>query len=282
MPDTPGSNPPELSWTRLDLEERLGMSGGRFTSTNPVVTVLLATLLTVAAYGAAIPFRERYFVQMFTERGLVQYVTVFFSALALVTLLIKAHKIRVQRKAMKVSLLPHDPDFVLSASTAAWVMERLHEICDQPRRFLLFNRLELALSNLKNMGRISDFDDVLRSQGENDENMMESSYSFTKGLIWAIPVLGFIGTVQGLSMAVGNFGSVLSNSTEVSTLKPALRGVTVGLAIAFETTLVALVAALAIQLLLTAVKRAEERLLDDFNEYCQRHVVARLKITAFD
>ena len=36
-----------------------------------------------------------------------------------------------------------------------------------------------------------------------------------KGLNWAIPVLGFIGTVLGLSIAIAKFGDVLANSGDV-------------------------------------------------------------------
>jgi hypothetical protein len=58
--------------------------------------------------------------------------------------------------------------------------------------------------------------------------------------------------------------------------------VTAGLATAFETTLVALVAALFIQLALTGLKKSEEEFLDECGEYCLRHVVGRLRILPFD
>jgi biopolymer transport protein ExbB/TolQ len=263
---------------RQDVEHRFGVRGGRFTSASSTFAFIIAAIITAAAYGAMMPFRDRYFVQMLTERGAVQYVTVFFSAWAIVLLVLKVQKIRLQRRAMTFRFVPADPSFVLSASTAAEVLGRVHEVCDDARPFILLNRLELALSNLKNMGRVSDLSDVLRAQAAHDEDVMESSYSLVRGLIWAIPVLGFIGTVQGLSAAVGNFGTVLASNAEVSALKPALRGVTAGLAVAFETTFVALVAALAIQLWLTLVKKSEEEMLDSFKEYCQRNLVSRLRL----
>jgi biopolymer transport protein ExbB/TolQ len=271
-----------LNWVALDFEQRFGMSGGRFTRTNTVFTFVAAAVLTAAAYAAMSRFPERYIVQMLAERGAFQYVTVLFAIWSTVILLVKCQKVALQRRALTVQLVPNDPDFVLSAATVPDVMARLYAACDNPRHFLLLNRIELGLSNLRNMGRIADLDEVLASQAESDENVMESSYSVVRGLIWAIPVLGFIGTVQGLSQAVGHFGSVLSSNAEVSALKPALRGVTAGLAVAFETTYVALVAALAIQLLLTLVKKSEEQLLDDCREYCQRQLVAKLKITPFE
>ena len=52
-----------------------------------------------------------------------------------------------------------------------------------------------------------------------------------------------------------------------------------GLATAFNTTLVALVAAVGVQLLTTYVYKMEEDLLDDCTQYCNDHIVSRLKLT---
>lgn len=273
---------PVLSWVSQDIEHRFGVRAGRFTRASSVFSFCIAVLLTAAGYGSLLPFRDTHFAQMFTERGVVQYLTVLFGFWALTILFIKTRKIKAQRRALGLKLVPQVHDFVLTAATADQVLSRLQGRCDDPRSFILLNRIELALSNLKNMGRISDFVDMLQSQADNDEDVVESSYSLLRGLVWAIPVLGFIGTVQGLSQAVGHFGSVLTENTEVGTLKPALQGVTAGLATAFETTFVALVAALAIQLLLTMVKRSEEELLDDCKEYCQRELVGRVRILPFE
>ncbi len=271
-----------LSWFASDIEQRFGVRGGRFTRANSLFTFMIAVICTVAFYLGLLPFHHEHFAQMFTERGAVQYVTVLFAFWCIIMLGVKWQKVRLQSRALQTRLVPDVPDFVLSTATVNDVLKRLHELCDDPRQFVLFNRIELALSNLRNMGRISDLDDVLRSQADNDEDAMESSYTLLRGLVWAIPVLGFIGTVQGLSLAIGNFGSVLGSTAELSAIKPALQGVTGGLAVAFETTFVALVAALAIQLILTGVKRREEQLLDECREYCQRQLVSRLRITPFE
>lgn len=132
------------------------------------------------------------------------------------------------------------------------------------------------------MGRISDLDEVLRGRAESDEAAAESSYTIIRGLIWSIPVLGFVGTVIGLSVAIGSFGSVLQASSNLDGIKSSLSDVTAGLATAFETTLQALIAALFIQLLMTFVRRAEESMFDRFNEYCERQIISRLRLSSAD
>jgi hypothetical protein len=95
-------------------------------------------------------------------------------------------------------------------------------------------------------------------------------------------VLGFIGTVLGLSEAISSFSGVLGSTADTTQIATALRGVTAGLGTAFETTLVALVAALFIQLWLTGLRKGEEEFLDDCAEYCLRNVVSRLRIMPFE
>ncbi|BBO34601.1 hypothetical protein PLANPX_4213 [Lacipirellula parvula] len=133
---------------------------------------------------------------------------------------------------------------------------------------MLYNRISVALANLKNLGRVGDVDEILRSQAENDEAALETSYSVVAGFVWAIPVLGFIGTVQGLSSSIGEFGGVLQSAENFDVVTSKLRSVTAGLTMSFETTLVALVAALCIQLLLTFMKKSEQEFLDECTRYC--------------
>ena len=120
--------------------------------------------------------------------------------------------------------------------------------------------------------------EILQSRGEQDENTMESSYTMINGFLWAIPILGFIGTVLGLSSAIGNFGSVLASDSDMDALIPTLKQVTGGLSTAFETTLIALVIALFLQLIATNIKKREEEFLDECSEYCLNHVVSRLRL----
>ena len=98
------------------------------------------------------------------------------------------------------------------------------------------------------------------------------------GFVWAIPVLGFIGTVLGLSVAIGSFSTTLKADGNMEAIRESLEGVTQGLATAFETTLVALVCALILQLLITYLQGRESEFLDDCNDYCHANVVAKLRL----
>lgn len=275
------ASPAPLTWSLLDVEQRLGFRGGRFTRVNNYFTLLLASLMTLVFYASLTAFDGQAWADMFTRRGPTQYAAVFLACWSLAILGTKWFKLRLQRKALAYLVVPAEHDFVLSAESVDQIHERIYQVTDDSKHFVLFNRIVVALANLRNLGRVADLDDILRSQGEQEESMMETSYAVVRGFIWAIPVLGFIGTVLGLSEAIGGFGAVLEQADDMSQIADSLRGVTSGLSTAFETTLVALVAALVIQLLLTFLKKEEEEFLDACSDYCLRHVVGRLRIMPF-
>ena len=204
----------------------------------------------------------------------VPVVFIFFMSLEI--LFIKGRKVALQEKAFEWAVVPAQPDFVLVETSAQAVLDRIHAIIDQPKQFILLNRIERALSNLRRLKQVSEVSSVLRGQAEDDENAVASSFTLLQGLVWAMPVLGFIGTVQGLSSAVGGFGKVLQTAGDLTSIKGALTNVSSGLATAFETTLVALVASLIVQLCITLRQRQELGLLDECSEYCQGNVISKL------
>lgn len=273
---------PQLSWIREDPEQRIAFRGGRFTRVNTWCALLLGTVLATVFYAGLVPFEGHFIFETFNQRGIIPYCIVFFSAWSIAILILKSLKLRLQHQALSIVVVPEDPEYVLSPSTVNDIRQGIYRAVDDPKHFFLFNRITVALSNLRNLGRVSDVDEILHTQADHDESAMETSYSLIQGFVWAIPVLGFIGTVQGLSMAIGSFGGVLSASSDLGHLKDALKQVTAGLSVAFETTMHGLVAALFIQLALTALKKSEEEFLDACSEYCARHIVGRLRLLAYD
>src|SRR5262249_61456474 len=99
---------------------------------------------------------------------------------------------------------------------------------------------------------------------------MASSMATVHYLAWAIPAIGFLGTVLGLAasftvadksdQAVGKFIEVATGY----------------LTFAFDCTLVALALSLVLMFLLHSVQRDEEALVLDCQQYCLEHLISRL------
>ena len=118
--------------------------------------------------------------------------------------------------ALQYSAIPENSDFILSSQTADDLIRNIYHIAEDPERFVVFNRILIAVANLKN-GRVSDVDDILRSIAERDESAATNIICNPGGFLWAIPVLGFIGTVLG-PQAIGTFSELLDSQSDLSAL----------------------------------------------------------------
>ena len=122
----------------------------------------------------------------------------------------------------------------------------------------------------------SDFElfyQTYRDRWELEEKRLASEYATADVFIWSMPILGFIGTVIGISLAVGNFSSFLNvsgNDIELGMIKERLSEVASGLAFAFDTTLLGLASSL-LGMLGTSFTGSQE------NEY-----MTRLKALSLD
>jgi hypothetical protein len=267
-----------LSWQRSDIENQFGFRGGRYTATNSFLCSLCALIASIIFYALMFLIPDNWFSDMFVKRGFTPYLMVFLAFWTAFILLFKLCKISLQRKPLNIEILPDEHGFVLSPNTVDTILANIYAAAEVPRDFILFNRITGTLSNLKNIGQITDVADILNSYNNQDIEAVEISYSLLNGFLWAIPVLGFIGTVQGLSQAIGTFGTVLAAGADAAALTSSLQEVTGGLATAFETTLVALVFALVLHLFATALKKSEDELLLSCSEYCSRNIVSHLRM----
>lgn len=274
-----------LNWHLGDIERKLGFQGSKYTDVGLGFALLITLIVSGVFFGALFlmpaAWRQTHAAALLLERGWTPYAMVALCILALSIMWAKAAKLSFQKKAFGIKLIPEGTAFSLTPETALEVVRKLNASVDEPERFVLFNRVKRALLNLHNVGNLSDVSEMLRAQAENDESHFESSYGLLHGIIWAIPILGFIGTVIGLSGAIGSFGLVLNgDGADISSLKDGLGVVTGNLGVAFDTTFLALILAMALQLVMTVLKKREENFLDECRDYAHINVISRLRIAA--
>jgi hypothetical protein len=286
-PFPPSPPPPSaaflLRFRRCDPEARLGLPVGRFTNPSALSSLLVALAIMAAVYGGLFPLRERPGFDLawlyLTGFARIPIPMAFLASWAVSILLLKALKIRAQRRALRLRFLPSDPGFVLSSATAERVIEAIETSVEEPQRFLYLNRVLRSLKSIRNVGRVADIDEMLASGADQDESVVEGGYTLVRGFVWAIPVLGFIGTIVGLTAAIGRFGAVLGEAgLPLEAITARLTEVIAGLDTAFVTTGEGLVAALLIHLLQVFVRRGDESFLDEVREACATGVVARVRL----
>jgi biopolymer transport protein ExbB/TolQ len=87
-------------------------------------------------------------------------------------------------------------------------------------------------------------------------------------IAWAIPSIGFLGTVRGIGQALGQAHKAVEGD---------ITGVTQSLGVAFNSTFVALLISILIMFLLHQLQLAQERLALDAEEYCDVRLVRHLQ-----
>ncbi|MBF0220230.1 MAG: MotA/TolQ/ExbB proton channel family protein [Gammaproteobacteria bacterium] len=112
---------------------------------------------------------------------------------------------------------------------------------------------------------------MLNSQLELLQFRLDVDYNMIRYIIWLIPTLGFIGTVIGIALALNAAGipGAAERPDFVSTL-------TAKLAVAFYTTLVALMMSTLLVYLMHLVQGAEERMIQRCGDYCLNHFINKL------
>ena len=97
---------------------------------------------------------------------------------------------------------------------------------------------------------------------------IESGNSMIRYLIWAIPSIGFIGTVRGIGQALSQADQALAGD---------ISGMTNSLGIAFNSTLVALVISILLMFLLHELQRLQDKLVVDTQAYCEEFLLNRIE-----
>ena len=280
---------PKLVFSDLDPEARFGLPCGRNTNPSNIVCFLLGVLFTAVFYTAClllwkVGVNERIWTwSIGTDFYYIPVGISFLTFWASAILVIKSLKLKAQRHALRIKLLPDQSGFILTRGTVENVLTHIEEEVSGADRFTLVYRVMMGLRSARNTGRIAETDTVIESIAESDEAILESGYTLVRGFIWAIPVIGFIGTIIGLTDAIGSFAKILPSPGSATPVDPAsltsgLGSVIAGLETAFVTTGEALVCALLIQLFLTFVRSGDESFLDDCRRYTARYILPRLRI----
>lgn len=266
-----------VSPSRLAPSPRAKGDASSGTNISLLSSGLIGLGFAVVFYLLLLPIRKTYLGTLFYERGWVQYALSFLLFWSAAILIMKLRKLRTQRDSMMFDLLPNEVAPQISAQSVDAFTQHVRHLPVDPGQSFLINRVLRGLEHFRIRKSHSEVAGLLSTQSEIDATAVDSSYSFVKVCVWAIPILGFIGTVQGISDAVGGFSGSLEAAKDIDVLKNSLNDITGGLAVAFDTTLVALIMSLLVMFPMSSLQKAEEDLLNWVDEYCNENLLKRLE-----
>jgi biopolymer transport protein ExbB/TolQ len=174
-----------------------------------------------------------------------------------------------QRRAFDLDLLPTEVGVCILPEDARLLQRKVDQKTNG-KPYILASMIKLALNKYATSKSGRDVNETLRTQADVDLGRLVSSMATVHYLAWAIPAIGFLGTVYGLakSFTVGE----KTNEAIVEFMEKA----STHLSFAFDCTLIALALSLVIMFPLHAVQREEEALVLDSQQYCLEHLVSRL------
>jgi len=189
---------------------------------------------------------------------------------AMALLIDRMRSLAWQRKAFSMNLLGDDTDTLLLPEDALEARKRLRQLGDGDRNLVLIRLLDAGLQRARANWSAEDVGTAVKTEAELVGGDVEAEYSTIRYLAWAIPSIGFIGTVLGIGDAMGFFGGE-ADSTDIS-------GAASALSMAFDTTFVALLLSLVLMYFLHRVQAKDDGFLVDATSWCMRRFVYRMHI----
>ena len=173
-----------------------------------------------------------------------------------------------ERRLLNQSLLEVAPGTSILPEDTRQYARPLQALPENEREYLLPRALLAALQRFGSTRNIQNVSASVREVCETEADRLDSELSMIRYIIWAIPSIGFIGTVRGIGEALGQAHRAVEGD---------IVGVTVSLGIAFNSTFIALVISLFIMFLMHQLQLLQERLVLDTQAYCDVNLIRHLQ-----
>jgi biopolymer transport protein ExbB/TolQ len=116
---------------------------------------------------------------------------------------------------------------------------------------------------------VQDAAEAVRDECDFEAASMDTKLSMVRFTAWAIPAVGFVGTVRGIGAALQEAQGAMGGD---------ISGVTMGLGITFNATLTALVSCIIVMFWMHQQQQYQDRLVLDGRTYVDRQLLRKLRV----
>lgn len=180
----------------------------------------------------------------------------------------KAQGVISQRRLLNQPLVSVEEGRRILPEDARKLSRPLEALPEPEHGFLLPRVLRKALNRYGSTGSVQDVSHVVRDICDTEADRLDSELSMVRYITWAIPSIGFIGTVRGIGDALGNAHEAVAGN---------IAAVTESLGVAFNSTFVALLISIVIMFLMHQITLLQERLVADSQDYCEQNLIRHLQ-----
>jgi hypothetical protein len=229
---------------------------------------------TIVVVMLLLPIRKTFLGDVFFSGGWVNYAELFLFCWGMAIVVLKIKKTRLQSDALLLDVLPQSLGDEINSETVGSFLDHIYKLPPRVRDSLMVARIRKGLELFQGRGNNGEVASFISAQSDVDANRITGTYALLKVFLWAIPILGFIGTVLGLSIAMQNFGS--ADLADMAQLKKSVSDITGGLATAFNTTLLGLILSMILMFPMSAMQKREDDMLTDIDAFCSGILLPRL------
>lgn len=190
-----------------------------------------------------------------------------FWALAIMSL--KTLQSKKEREFLKLNLLNIPEGSQIYSDDCNRLAGPLQQLPSQQQNYLLPRALLQALRRFGSSHTMADAATAIRESCDTESDRLDSELAMVRYIAWAIPSIGFIGTVRGIGEALSQAHKAVEGD---------IVGVTVSLGVAFNSTFIALVISIVLMFFTHQLQLMQERLVLDTQEYCDTHLLRHLNI----
>lgn len=142
-------------------------------------------------------------------------------------------------------------------------------LSEKEQDYLLPRALLAGLHRFQSTQNIQAVSSIIKDTCETEADRMETELTIVRYVAWAIPSIGFLGTVRGIGTALGQADQAVAGD---------IAGVTQSLGVAFNSTFVALVVSIFLMFLLHQLQLLQDRLVLDCHNYCDERLIRHLQV----
>ena len=180
----------------------------------------------------------------------------------------KTQRALKERKLLDQSLVSVNEGSRILPEDARQLTRPIQSLPDAQQDYLLPRALMAALQRFSSTRNIQDVASAVSEVLETESDRLDSELSMVRYIAWAIPSIGFIGTVRGIGEALGQAHKAVQGD---------IAGVTASLGVAFNSTFIALVISILVMFLMHQLQLIQERLVLDTHSYCDTRLLRHLK-----
>lgn len=173
-----------------------------------------------------------------------------------------------QSKLLERDLLQIPQSLPIGPEDTRELSERVHALPSMEKLYLLPRAMLTGIERFSATRNVQDVSTAVGDVCDSEGERLESELSIIRYIAWAIPSVGFIGTVRGIGDALGQAHRAVEGD---------ITGVTENLGVAFNSTFVALVISIILMFFIHQLQLLQERLVLDSERYVDHWLVRKLR-----